>query len=96
MNLINEDKLRLLMESVAEDAVEKVLSRYVGSLPDGAKDTKEDETDLLTIQEAADLLKISVATVRKWVKQGVVSYYRIGRGLRFKRGELLDMLTKTD
>jgi excisionase family DNA binding protein len=84
------------MESVAEDAVEKVLARYAGLLPDEAKDAQDDEGDFLTAQEAADVLKISKTTIGKWRKEGYLPSYRIGSLYRFKRSELLELLNQAD
>lgn len=44
----------------------------------------------LSIQEAADLLGVSTATLRRWCRDSIVPVHRLGpRLLRFDRIELL-------
>ena len=44
----------------------------------------------ISIQEAADLLGVSIATLRRWCRDGVVPTHRLGpRLLRFDTAELL-------
>jgi len=42
----------------------------------------------LTIQEAAEYLKLSVPTIRKYIRLGKLSHYRHGRIVRLKRRDL--------
>src|SRR3989304_2296808 len=47
------------------------------------------EDGLLTIADAARLLKVSVVTVKRWLKQGRLHAYRVGpRSIRIKREDL--------
>jgi excisionase family DNA binding protein len=53
--------------------------------------THDDE--LLTIKEAAALLKMSTVTVRRWLKQGRLVGYRVGaRSIRLRRHDVEAML----
>jgi excisionase family DNA binding protein len=48
----------------------------------------------LTPQEVSDLLRVSVYTVRRWIKEGDLPAYKVGRGWRIRQsdiGEWLDM-----
>ena len=49
--------------------------------------------DLLTAQEAADLLKVKKATVYEMVKRGQIPAVKIGKQVRIARGDLERMLT---
>jgi len=40
--------------------------------------------EILTIKEAAKLLKYSEATLRSWVKKGKVPAFRVGRKYRIR------------
>lgn len=43
---------------------------------------------LLTRREVADRLQISLISVDKYAKQGILKSYRIGGAIRFKSGEV--------
>ena len=42
----------------------------------------------LTPQEVSELLQVSVYTVRRWIKQGELPAYKVGRLWRIKNGDL--------
>lgn len=50
--------------------------------------------DLLTTGEVADQLKLSVFTVRRWIKQDELPAYRVGRAWRISAEELSAWLDK--
>jgi PTS system nitrogen regulatory IIA component len=47
----------------------------------------------LSVQDAARLLSVSTKTVYRWIKQGVIPFYRINEQIRFNRAELLEWAT---
>lgn len=52
------------------------------------------DLDLLTLGEAARLLKVSVVTLRRWIRQGRLPAYHVGpRKVRIKRSDLTTLLT---
>jgi excisionase family DNA binding protein len=52
--------------------------------------------DLLTLTEAATLLKVSVVTLRRWIKQGRLPAYHVGpRKVRIRRSDLAHAFTPT-
>ncbi len=46
----------------------------------------------MTIQEVADLLKVSSATVRSWIKEGELRAVRLEREFRIARIDLQDFV----
>jgi excisionase family DNA binding protein len=49
--------------------------------------------DLLTMREAAELLKVSEVTVARWLKQGRLPAYRVGpRAVRLRREDVERMI----
>ena|SRR5579885_2323538 len=47
------------------------------------------DLDLITLKEAAQLLRVSEVTVRRWLKQGRLPAYHVGpRALRVRREDL--------
>ncbi len=47
-----------------------------------------------TVQELADRLKVSEATVRHWIKDGSLRAIDIGKGWRISDADLLDFLRR--
>lgn len=50
--------------------------------------TQAQTSGLLTVQEAAQFLRVSVSTLYGWVWQRRISFVKIGRALRFDRADL--------
>jgi excisionase family DNA binding protein len=46
----------------------------------------------LTPQEVSDLLRVSVYTVRRWIKEGDLPAYKVGRGWRIRQSDMGDWL----
>jgi excisionase family DNA binding protein len=52
------------------------------------------DPDLLTMAEAAKLLKVSTVTLKRWLKQGRLPAYHAGpRAIRIRRADLAKVLT---
>ena len=52
------------------------------------------ENDYLTVTEAAALLRVAPSTVRRWIRQGDVPAYRLGRRrVAILRGDLVTLIT---
>lgn len=46
------------------------------------------ETEILTLQEAANLLKVSDATLRSWIRKGKIPALKEGRAYRIKKTDI--------
>lgn len=54
----------------------------------------DDSNDLLSISEAAEALKVSVATLKRWISSGRLPAYHLGpRKVRIRRADLDKVLT---
>lgn len=42
----------------------------------------------LTPQEVSDLLRVSVYTIRRWIKEGNLPAFKVGRGWRIREADL--------
>ena len=52
------------------------------------------DEDYLTVAEAATLLRVAPSTIRRWIRQGDVPAYRIGRRrVALKRDDLSNLIT---
>lgn len=54
------------------------------NLEQGPPEPKE----FLTPQEVAEILRVSVYTVRRWIKEGDLPAYKVGRSWRIEEDEL--------
>jgi putative molybdopterin biosynthesis protein len=48
----------------------------------------------LTPQEVSDILRVSVYTVRRWIKEGDLPAYKVGRGWRISESDIDDWLNQ--
>lgn len=48
----------------------------------------------LTPQEVSSLLRVSVYTVRRWIKEGSLPAYKVGRGWRISKAEMAHWLER--
>ncbi|MFH0953290.1 MAG: helix-turn-helix domain-containing protein [Verrucomicrobiota bacterium] len=53
------------------------------------------ERDWYTVQEAADYLQVSQPTIFRWMKQGLLSFYKVGGATRFSKEGLDAVIEKT-
>ncbi|MBT3360864.1 MAG: helix-turn-helix domain-containing protein [Rhodospirillales bacterium] len=49
---------------------------------------------LYTVTEAADHLKVSTKTVRRWIDAGSLSVHRLGRSIRISETDLNRLLSQ--
>ena len=76
--------LELIKKSVAES--------FDNELKTFLKNSMKEEEQLLKIEEACVLLKVSKVTIHKWKKQNKIRSYRIGRKIYFKKSELMNSI----
>jgi excisionase family DNA binding protein len=58
--------------------------------------TSNEESQLLTVPEFAQMLRISVATVRAWVMHRRVPFIKLGdKAIRFRRSDVEEMLASS-
>ncbi len=52
--------------------------------------------ELVTRQEAAKILKISLPTLHNWTKNGLLSCYKVSSRVRYKRSEIMELFNSDD
>jgi excisionase family DNA binding protein len=57
-----------------------------------AQDSNSIEQPFLTPQEVSNLLRVSVYTVRRWIKEGSLPAYKVGRGWRIRESAIAEWL----
>ena len=48
-----------------------------------------EDNDLLTIKEVCEILKITRLTLYKLTKKGDITAYKLGRAVRYRRGDIM-------
>lgn len=64
--------------------IKQLLETYV------SQQTEQDE--ILSREQTAELLKISLVTLWKWTNNDIIPAYRIGKKVRYKKSEVLASL----
>lgn len=52
------------------------------------------QPEFLTVEEVANLLRVTKMTVYRTIDRGEIPYYRLGRLKRFRRSDVEDYLTR--
>lgn len=69
--------------------IARAVRTEIDARPHTATPTPE---ELLTREEAAQLLGITLPTLREYTRRGLVTGYRIGTRVRYKRSEVVNSL----
>ena len=54
----------------------------------------KEESGFVTTREIAAFVGVSTRTIQNWVRDGVISYYKIGKSIRLCREDVLVDLEK--
>ena len=79
------------VDELAEKVADKLLLKIEAYLKQ-LSTTKDG--GLLTRQETADYLKVSLVTIHQWAKYGIINRVRIGNRVYFKKKAILDLIEK--
>lgn len=55
---------------------------------DQTKQTEPTTEQLLTVKEFADAIRVSVSTVRNWIRNGTIQAVKMGRNFKIPASEL--------
>ena len=77
------------LEGIVARAIQDQLSDFLK-----AATTAPDPDELITRKQAAKYLGISLPTLHGYTVRGIIPAHRIGSGVRYKKGELLNCLLK--
>ena len=55
----------------------------------------ENTTPIMTVEEVAELLKLSKITIYKLVKKGQLPGFRVGNSWRFRKDKIMEAVTTT-
>jgi excisionase family DNA binding protein len=79
----------------SSEFIPNILKGFKEILEEHSKSNQNGEI-LLTREEAANLLSISLVTLWKYTKEGVIPAYRIGTKLRYKKSDIIKALKKAN
>ena len=77
-----------LTEIIAEKLVNKLEKKIAALI------SAQNDEELLTREETAQLLKIDISTLWNWTKKGKIISHGIGNRVYYKRGEIMKALVK--
>ena len=58
--------------------------------------TPKEPTIWITRKEASELLGVSLVTIHNWTKDNIISAYKIGNRVRFRRSEIENILLNSN
>jgi excisionase family DNA binding protein len=75
------------LESAIAKTVEQILDKRLTNQPEPDRD------ELITRDETAQLLRVTLPTLHNWTKQGLIPHYKISSRVRYKRAEVMNLFT---
>lgn len=76
------------IESITVEELKRMIAEAICSQLKTQSGTIPQDTQLLTRNETAEFLRISLVTLNSWTKQGFIPSYRIGNRIYYKRTEI--------
>jgi len=84
ISIISASELRQILSEEIKNALSKFETN----------ETPTDKDELITRQETAKILKISLPTLNNYSKEGKIQPYNIGSRVLYKKSEVIDSLIK--
>ncbi|WP_236552329.1 helix-turn-helix domain-containing protein [Flavobacterium sp. 9R] len=85
-----------MLHNITPQDLEELITKVIkDQLQEFVKNVPTDNPDeLLTREEACDLLKISTTSLWNWTKKGKIIAYGIGNRVLYKKSELMESLVR--
>jgi excisionase family DNA binding protein len=78
----------------ALDFKNEIVIEVINALKGFANTLQPDNDQLLTREETAKMLSVSLVTLWDWTRKDLIPAYRIGNKVRYKKSEVLEALQK--
>ena len=78
--------------SALKELIEESISHAIKSYDSNKPLPQQDE--LLTQKQVCKLLDVSVSSIIKWKKQGLLPYHKVNSRVYYKRNEVVDAMAK--
>ena len=69
-----------------------IIRHETAQRPTAAPTAEASTSDLLTVQEAAELLDVCPQTIHEWKRRGLLTYHKMGRHTYLKQAEVMAAL----
>ncbi|MDX1828768.1 MAG: helix-turn-helix domain-containing protein [Lutibacter sp.] len=88
------EKITQVHHTSKDELIRNIIKGVENKLKEFEKSfTPKEPTTWLTKKEVSIILSISIVTIDDWSKKGILSPYRIGNRIRFKRIDIENALT---
>jgi len=87
---------QIIFDVLTKDELKGIISNSIQEVIKKSSVKEKKEEELLTRDEASNLLKINLSTLWRWTKDGKLSAYGIGNRVFYKKDELLKSLIKIE
>jgi len=82
-----------IQEITVDELADKVADKLLNKIEDYLSQlNKKDNDTLLTRQETADYLRVSLTTIHHWKKHNIIKPIYLGNRVYFKKQHILDVL----
>ena len=85
---------RLIFDVLSKKELEDLITNSLNEAVKNNLPNPSGKEELLTREEASELLKIDLSTLWRWTNKGQVIAYGIGKRVFYKKEELLNSLIK--
>ena len=88
------NKILQLEQTNANDFKNEIVNEVCIELKKFTDTLQSPDETLLTRQQTAEMLTISLVTLWDWTRKNILPAYRIGNKVRYKKREILEKLEK--
>ena len=85
---------RIIFDVLSKKELENLITKSLNEAVKNNLPAPSGKEELLTREEASELLKIDLSTLWRWTNKGQVIAYGIGKRVFYKKEELLNSLIK--
>src|SRR6056297_23266 len=81
---------------ISKPELQTIINNIVNSVLENQPETETKTDELITRQQAAEMIGVTLPTLHRYTQNGVIPTYRIGRNVRFKKSEIIESLSKVE
>jgi len=82
------------IQGITVDELKTLISEVLQNNEVKHEQPHKEDTEYITRQETAEILRISLPTLNEYTKKGILSGYRLGSRVRYKKNEVENALNK--